>query len=77
MMEHHIYDLIDQAAMNLIFYRNYEVLPDKWNFCGLGEPMMQDGITRERLQGKYIWHWSGPLKPWKNASVQALYDSLA
>ncbi|KAK3258611.1 hypothetical protein CYMTET_32348, partial [Cymbomonas tetramitiformis] len=59
-----------QPPMNLVFYREYQELPDVWNrpmgTSGGGDTELKEGRPDDDAYvaaGK-ILHWSGNRKPW-------------
>lgn len=58
-----LFHLVDQAALNLIFYGNYTRLPARWNVYGLGEHQLDEADSL--VDDAAILHWSGPHKPWR------------
>eukprot|EP00242_Pyramimonas_sp_CCMP2087_P000852 CAMPEP_0198229010 /NCGR_PEP_ID=MMETSP1445-20131203/113900_1 /TAXON_ID=36898 /ORGANISM="Pyramimonas sp., Strain CCMP2087" /LENGTH=239 /DNA_ID=CAMNT_0043909449 /DNA_START=1612 /DNA_END=2331 /DNA_ORIENTATION=- len=68
--EKNIYQFGSQPPMNMVFYRNYQKLPDVWNrpvgTSGGGAAELKEGRRDDDdyiKKGK-ILHWSGNRKPW-------------
>jgi len=68
--ERNIYQFGSQPPMNMVFYRDYQKLPDEWNrpmgTSGGGDAELKEGRTNDDLyvQSGKILHWSGNRKPW-------------
>ncbi|KAL8281042.1 hypothetical protein RQP46_006721 [Phenoliferia psychrophenolica] len=70
--EDKLYSLGSQPPFNLVFYRNYKVLDDKWNLMdiaglreetdhGRGQPWTR---SRDEVASSAVLHWNGAVKPW-------------
>ncbi|KAM0754820.1 nucleotide-diphospho-sugar transferase [Meredithblackwellia eburnea MCA 4105] len=67
-----LYSLGSQPPFNLVFYRNYKILDDRWNLmdiAGLKEDTTYGhGLpwtrTRDEVSSAAVIHWNGEIKPW-------------
>eukprot|EP01135_Chromosphaera_perkinsii_P005778 Nk52_evm3s361 gene=Nk52_evmTU3s361 len=74
-----LWGLGSQPPFNLVFYKNYFILQDKWNLMDVAG-LVHDYVDRipktrfsEEFENAVIIHWNGEYKPWHGEGPGARY----
>ena len=60
----------DQGIMNIVFYKNFKKIDNKWNVFGYGHNWNSNNLDKikeilnKKFDDSYIIHYNGPNKPW-------------
>lgn len=80
-----LYSLGSQPPFNLVFYRNYKTLDDRWNLmdlAGLREDTAEYGLgmpwtrSRDEVDSAAVLHWNGLIKPWSCGGGEGYYAEM-
>ena len=57
---------VHQSSFVLALYNYTQTLDARWNVVQLG---WNRALPKDKLEGGYVLHWNGSLKPWKKEGL--------